>query len=141
MQGRAVTLGDIARIYTAQGRVEDALKLHQEILQVYEQLGDVRSRAVTLGDIARIYTAQGRVEDALKLHQERLQVYEQLGDVRSKGRSSSATSPAYTQPKAGSKTHSNSIKKILKAFEQLGAVQERAVTLGDIARKYTAPQW
>ena len=30
VQGRAVTLGDIARMYTAQGRVEDALKLHQE---------------------------------------------------------------------------------------------------------------
>ena len=58
-RARAVTLGDIARIKTAKGEVDEALALHHEQLQTYEALGDRRSRAVTLGDIARIQTAKG----------------------------------------------------------------------------------
>ena len=66
------------------GDVDEALKLLKEELEVYEQLGDIRSRAVTLGDIARIYVDMGDVDEALKLHNERLEVYEQLGDLEGK---------------------------------------------------------
>ena len=82
--GRAVTLGDIARIRFSQGAVSEALKLHEEMLGVFEELGDLRSRAVTLGDIARIRVSQGAVSEALKLHEERLGVYEELGDLDGK---------------------------------------------------------
>ena len=70
-RGRAVTLGDIARIKTAKGEVDAALTLHEERVQVFEALGDRRERAVTLGDIARIKRAKGEVDAALTLHEER----------------------------------------------------------------------
>ena len=38
MRSRAVTLGDIARIQVDKGQVDEALKLHEERLGVYEQL-------------------------------------------------------------------------------------------------------
>jgi tetratricopeptide (TPR) repeat protein len=84
VRSRAVTLGDVARLRAQAGDVQGALKLHQEILEVYEKLGDVRGRAVTLGDVARLRAQAGDVQGALKLHQERLEVYEKLGDVRSR---------------------------------------------------------
>ncbi|MFS8068100.1 MAG: tetratricopeptide repeat protein, partial [Byssovorax sp.] len=77
-------LGDIARIRAEQGDVDAALALHQEALQVYEELGDRRSRAIALGDIARLRAHKGKVDAALALHQEELQVYEELGDRRSR---------------------------------------------------------
>ncbi len=54
------------------------------MLDIFEQLGDVRSRAVTLGDIARLKAQGGDVAGALALHQEMLDIFEQLGDVRSR---------------------------------------------------------
>jgi tetratricopeptide (TPR) repeat protein len=76
-----VTLGDIARILTDKGQVDEALELHRERLAVYEQLGDTRSRAVTLGDIARILRSKGQVDEALELQEERLQVNRGLEDL------------------------------------------------------------
>jgi tetratricopeptide (TPR) repeat protein len=64
--------------------VAGALALHQEMLDIYEKLGDVRERAVTLGDIARLKAQAGDVAGALALHQERLDIFEKLGDVRSR---------------------------------------------------------
>ena len=77
-----MTLDNIARIYKNKGDVDQALKLHKAILEVFEQLGDIRSRALTLGDIARFYDSKGDVDEALKFHKEMLQVFEQLGDRR-----------------------------------------------------------
>ncbi|NIM17759.1 MAG: CHAT domain-containing protein, partial [Candidatus Aminicenantes bacterium] len=51
LRERSIVLGDIARIQVSRGQVEEALKLHQERLEVFDELGDRRSRAVTLGDI------------------------------------------------------------------------------------------
>ncbi|MEZ5574149.1 MAG: CHAT domain-containing protein [Candidatus Competibacteraceae bacterium] len=80
----SIVLGDIARIKVDKGEVDEALKLHQEELTVYQALGDQRSRAVTLGDIARIKVSKGEVDEALKLHQEMLTVFQALGDQRSR---------------------------------------------------------
>ncbi|MEZ5574150.1 MAG: hypothetical protein R3F44_00330 [Candidatus Competibacteraceae bacterium] len=40
--------------------MDEALKLHQEMLTVFQALGDQRSQAVTLGDIARIRLTRAR---------------------------------------------------------------------------------
>ncbi|MDM8539507.1 CHAT domain-containing protein, partial [Desulfococcaceae bacterium HSG9] len=80
----AFALGRQAGLLQMEGEVDEALKLHQEAMQVYDELGDRRSRAVTLGDIARIMVDKGEVDEALKLHQEEMQVYDELGDRRSR---------------------------------------------------------
>ncbi len=77
---QAIVLGDIARIRAGKGEIEQALALHQEMLKIFETLGDTRERAVTLGDIARIRAGKGEIEQALALHQERLKIFETLGD-------------------------------------------------------------
>ena len=71
---RAITLGDIARLLSDKGEVDQALKLHQQELAIYEVLGDKRSRAATLGDIARLLSAKGEVDQALKLHHDELAI-------------------------------------------------------------------
>ncbi len=81
---RAVVLGDIARILTAKGDVDNALSLHKEARDIFEAFGNQRSRAVTLGDIARILTAKGDVDAALALHTEARDIFEASGNQRSR---------------------------------------------------------
>ncbi|HEX6904040.1 MAG TPA: tetratricopeptide repeat protein [Thermoanaerobaculia bacterium] len=129
---RAIALGDIARLRAQSGDVAGALKLHEEMTEIFEQLGDVRSRAVTLGDIARLRAQSGDVAGALKLHEEELRTYEQLGDVRSRA----VTLGDIARLRAQSGDVAGALKlheERMEIFEQLGDVRSRAVTLGDIA--------
>lgn len=77
---RAIRLGEIARLLGAKGEVDDALKLHEESLAVFEALADQREKALTLCDKARLLIAKGETDQALKVHQERLAIFEVLGD-------------------------------------------------------------
>jgi tetratricopeptide (TPR) repeat protein len=76
-----VTLGDIARILVSKGEVDEALRMHQEMLKVFERLGNTRLRAITLGDIARILVSKGEVDEAIRLQTERLNVNRDLNDA------------------------------------------------------------
>jgi tetratricopeptide (TPR) repeat protein len=134
---RAVVLNDIARLRAAKGEVDAALQLHQEILGIFEGLGDKRSRAVTLGDIARLRAAKGEVEDALQLHLERLKVYEGLGDKRERAVTLGDIArlrAAKGDVEAALQLH----QEELKVYEGLGDKRSRAVTLGNIARLLAA---
>jgi phosphopentomutase len=42
----------------------------EELLPVFERLGDVRSKAVTMGKIADILQARGQLDEALRIRQE-----------------------------------------------------------------------
>ncbi|MFY9826753.1 MAG: CHAT domain-containing protein [Thermoanaerobaculia bacterium] len=130
---RAVTLGDIARLRSQTGDVAGALKLHEERLRIFEQLGDLRSRAVTLGDIARLRSQAGDAAGSLKLLEEMIRIFEQLGDVRS--RAVTLGDIARLRSQAGDLAGTLKLhEERLHFFDQLGDVRERAVTMGDIAR-------
>jgi tetratricopeptide (TPR) repeat protein len=75
-----------ADLLRQRGELEEALHILQdELVPVYERLGDVRSRAVTLGQVADILQARGQLDEALRIRrEEELPVYERLGDVRSR---------------------------------------------------------
>ncbi len=47
-------MGDIARIMVDKGEVDEALKLHQERLGVFDELGDISEKAHTLWGMAQI---------------------------------------------------------------------------------------
>ncbi len=133
---RAITLGEIARILRDKGQVDEAMKLHEERLKVYEALGDRGSRAVTLVDIARILRGKGQVDEAMKLHEEALKEYEALGDRRSRAVTLGDIARILTdrgQVDEAMKLH----EEQLQEYEALGDRRERAVTLGDIARILT----
>jgi hypothetical protein len=73
----------IADILQARGQLDEALKIRNEQLPVFEQLGDVHERAVTMGRIATILQAPGDLAGSVRIRrEEELPVYERLGDAR-----------------------------------------------------------
>ena len=66
------------------GSAGEALRiLREDLLPVFERLGDARERAVTMGRIADILVSRGDLDEALRIRrEEQLPVYERLGDVR-----------------------------------------------------------
>jgi hypothetical protein len=78
-----VTMGKIADILQQRGETEEALRIRrEEVLPVFERLGDLRERAMTMGKIADILQQRGETEEALRIHlEERLPVAEKIGDL------------------------------------------------------------
>ena len=68
----------------ARGQLDEALRIwREEVLPVFERLGDQRARAATVGRIADVLQARGQLDEALRIRrEEQLPVYERLGDQR-----------------------------------------------------------
>ena len=75
----SIVLGDIARIKVSKGEVDEALKLHQDRLTVFEALGDVDGKAHTLWSIAQIEMQKKDYPNAFQHLQESYAILLKLG--------------------------------------------------------------
>ncbi|MFM7408767.1 MAG: tetratricopeptide repeat protein [Cuspidothrix sp.] len=71
-------------MYANTGKIEDAIALYQQSLQLTESIGDVQGKAATLNNLGYIYANTGKIEDAIALYQESLQLKESIGNVQGK---------------------------------------------------------
>ena len=129
--GMAWARSEAAVLRGRRGDPEGAIgMLREQVMPVFERLGDLRAKAVTMGRIADILQASGQLNEALRIRkEEQLPVYERLGEVREK---------AVTMGKiAGilqAQGHLDEALRIRKeeelpVFERLGDVREKAMTL------------
>lgn len=84
LRGAALAAGQIADVLDARGDPDEALRIyHEDVLSVFEELGDEHRCAIAHGKIAEILRALDELDDALHIYRaEVLPVYERLGDVR-----------------------------------------------------------
>ena len=127
----------LANILEARGELDEALRIRRdEVLPVFEQIGDVSSCAGTLGQIANILHTKGEIDEALRIRKEEvLPVFEQLGDARS--RASTLSQIADILQARGEIDEALRIRKDreLPVYQKLGDVRAGAVTLGKIATR------
>ena len=132
---RALAMGRIANILQVRGELDGALRiLREEVMPVFERLGDVRGRAITIGRIADILQARGELDEALRIRrEEEMPVYERLGDVRS--RAITIGKIADILQARGELDEALRIRREeeLPVYERLGLVRERAMTIEQIA--------
>src|SRR6266446_57596 len=77
-----IARGAIADILYRRGDLDEALRiLREELIPVFERLGEVRSRAVTMGKIAHILVQKGDVGAGRTLQMERLEINQRLADA------------------------------------------------------------
>jgi tetratricopeptide (TPR) repeat protein len=76
---RSIVPGDIARILVSKGQVDDALKLHNEMIEVFEALGDVDGIANTLWGMAMIELDKEQYQQAFENPAKSYQINLKLG--------------------------------------------------------------
>ena len=128
---RAIAQRKIAEIMQMRGELDDALRILNEQLPVFEELGDVRSRALTQDRITAILQQRGQFDDAIRILNEQLLVFEKLGDVRSQ-----ATTRIRIANVLNDRGQLDDAMRILAqqlpVFEELGDARLRALAQGGI---------
>jgi tetratricopeptide (TPR) repeat protein len=76
---KATTLHCIARIYSSQGKVSEAIELYEQSLEIKKAIGNQQGIAATLNQMAILYKNQGRIEEAFDYHRKSLEIAEQGG--------------------------------------------------------------
>jgi tetratricopeptide (TPR) repeat protein len=66
------TLGNF---YLEQGQVEQALTSYQQVLELYQQLGNLLGQANTRVNLGNLYADQRELEQALTSYQQALELY------------------------------------------------------------------
>ncbi|MDQ1353002.1 MAG: hypothetical protein QG657_3308 [Acidobacteriota bacterium] len=71
----------ISLIYQKQGAYDKALEKFQEVKNVSEEIGDIKSVSITLHNIGMIYQYKGDYDAALTQYQKSLEIKEKIGDI------------------------------------------------------------
>ncbi len=131
-----------ARLEQFAGRYENASRLLQEVLPLYEELKDERSRALALGRIADLHHLRQEREKALHLRREVVRVFKRLGDEREHAIALGRVADSL-QDLGGIGQLQEALRirteVVIPAFERLGDERERAVALGRIADLRESP--
>ncbi|WP_242032267.1 tetratricopeptide repeat protein [Aphanizomenon flos-aquae] len=72
----------LAVIYADTGKIEEAIALYQQSLQITESIGNVQGQAATLNNLAGIYANTGKIEEAIAHCQQSLEITERIGNVK-----------------------------------------------------------
>ena len=78
---KGATLGNIGLIYSAKGEPEEALKYHQEALEIHREIGYRQGEASDLGNIGLIYSDKGELDEALNYLQEALKIFMEINSL------------------------------------------------------------
>lgn len=129
----AVAQGKLAEVWEARGGIEEALRIRQGQLPVFERLGDLRERAVTLGKIAALYQEQGDFQAAMDLRRQELQVYEQRGEERDRAICLGAIADLLFEQGALEEVLRIRREEELPVYRRLGDLRSWAVAQGQVA--------
>ncbi|MEQ5869124.1 CHAT domain-containing protein [Sagittula sp. NFXS13] len=132
---RAKLLGLRGDLLQARGDLDAALRIRTEdLLPVYEALGDKRLLAVTKGKIADVLQARGDLDEALRIRTEDLlPVFEALGDKRSLAVTKGTIADVLQARGDLDEALRIRTEEELPVFEALGDKRSLAVTKGKIA--------
>ena len=114
--------------FSERGEYGEALKLYDQSLKIFEELGDKSGIATTLHAIGNINQDQGNYEEAVKKYNQSLKIAEELGDKR--GIASTLHQLGMIHHQQGN--YEEAVKKYnqsLKTFEELGDKRGIATTL------------
>ncbi|HYI49182.1 MAG TPA: tetratricopeptide repeat protein [Allosphingosinicella sp.] len=130
----ASALGEIANIHYQRGQLDEAMQVYsEEVLPIYQKLGESREHAVVMGQIAQILDDRGERDEALRIHEEiLLPTYRELGDLRAAAITMGRI--AHILHRRGNTAEALRIarEEQLPVYEMLGDVRERATTMGSI---------
>ncbi|MBN4004364.1 tetratricopeptide repeat protein [Nostoc sp. LPT] len=129
---KADILNNMALVIADQGDIPRALALHEQSLEIIEQIGDVQGKAATLNNMAWIIAQQGDIARAIALYEQSLEIIEQIGDVKRKANILNNMAKIIAQQGDIAKALAL-YEQSLEIIEQIGDVQGKAATLSNMA--------
>lgn len=76
----AVAQGNLATLLKDEGKLDEALAMHEELYRTFEALQARQQMAVALGEMANVHQDKGEYERAIELQQRKLDMVTELGD-------------------------------------------------------------
>ncbi len=132
---KAAIMHNLAGLFTTYGKVDEALALYRQSLEIEESIGDVKMKGATLAWIAKIYADQGQIDEALALYRQSLEITESTGDV--KGKSSILRLMAIIYTNKGQIDEALALyQQTLEITESIGDAGGKAATLHQMAGIY-----
>jgi tetratricopeptide (TPR) repeat protein len=133
---KAAIIHNLAMTYANTEKIEEAIALFHQSLQIKESIGNVQGKAATLNNLGYIYANTGKIEEAIALFQQSLQIEESIGDVQGKA--------VTLHQLAGIYANTGKIEEAIALYHQslqlqesIGNVQGQAATLHQLAIIYT----
>jgi len=78
-------MNNIAGIYSATGRLQDALRLYEQALTLTREVGDRATEGTTLNNLGRVYGTLGQKAKALDYYEQALALLREVGDRATEG--------------------------------------------------------
>ncbi len=126
---------ELARIYLTRGDLVRALTLHQETLQLNNQLSDPQEKAISLNAIAAIYIERGELDYAFELYEESLKINKQLDNKGETARTLHQMANIYV--KQGSLDRALKLyEESLQLKEQIGDKRGKSNSLSQLSNVY-----
>jgi CHAT domain-containing protein/Tfp pilus assembly protein PilF len=141
-QGEALNFNNIGQIYFSQGKNEQALKLYQQALAIYQANKYPLGIAVTLNHIGRIHTNTGKYNQAIEANQQALTNYKAVGDRTGEGVTLSNLGQIYQKQQQYEKALSL-YQQALAIHREVGDKVSETATLkylGDVLASQNQPQ-
>ncbi|MCC5655979.1 tetratricopeptide repeat protein [Nostoc sp. XA010] len=118
------------------GKVDEALALFNQSLEINERIGNVQGKATTLHQLGILYANKGEVDEAIALYNQSLEITERIGDVETKAATLHQLGILYTNKGQVEKAIAL-YNQSLEIEERIGDVQGKAATLHCLAILYT----
>ncbi len=135
IQIRASIIHNLAIVLAKTGKIEQAIDLYQQSIEIEEKIGNVQGKAATLHQLASICVNQGKIKQAINLCQQSLKIFKKIEDVQGKA--------ATLHQLAGIYANQGKIKQAIALFQQsleiskkIEDVQGQAATLNQLAGIY-----
>jgi tetratricopeptide (TPR) repeat protein len=123
--------------YRSLNKLEDALKMYQESIEIKRAIGDKRGIAASLSEIAQVHNLQGHPEEAVASYKESIAIRQAIGDRRGLGIALISLGAAYLD--SGRYAESlDSFKESLQIQRDLGDEERQARCLSNIGNVYYA---
>jgi len=77
---KAAAQGNLATLLRDEGKLEEALAIHEEAYRAFEAMGERREMAVALGQIGNVLLLKGEDDQAIELQTRKLELVRELGE-------------------------------------------------------------
>ncbi|MGI2905035.1 tetratricopeptide repeat protein [Tolypothrix sp. VBCCA 56010] len=134
-QEKSSILHNLGYLYDDLGKIDEAIALYKQSLEITERIGNLQGKAATLHCLAIIYANRGDVDEAIALYKQSLEIFERIGDVQGKAATLHCLAIIYAN--RGDVDEAIALyKQSLEIKERIGNLQGKAATLHCLAIIY-----